>query len=78
MDPLRPTDDLDLDNPYAPPRSTFAPLPKPELNFRSIPFSIDSIATTAWSIFRDNLWTCIWVVWSAALIEIGIQICWRW
>jgi hypothetical protein len=73
MDPLRPPDDLDLDNPYAPPRSTFAPLPKPGLQSLSIPFSIDSIATTAWLIYRDNLWTCIWVVWAAALIELGVQ-----
>jgi uncharacterized membrane protein len=72
MEPIQPPDDADFDNPYAPPRSAFETEPTVHLRSLSIPFSIDSILNASWSIFRDNLGTCLWVVWSVMLVNFGL------
>jgi hypothetical protein len=72
MDPLERPDEADIDNPYAPPKSAFEP-ERPVLSHSlSIPFSIDSIVNTSWAIYRDNLGTCLWIVWSVMLVNIGL------
>jgi hypothetical protein len=72
MDQFRPPGDADFDNPYAPPKSTFEPERPLLAQSLSIPFSIDSITSTAWSIFKENLGTSLWVVWSVMLVNFGL------
>jgi hypothetical protein len=74
LGPFRPPEDADFDNPYAPPRSTFEPEPTVISQAPTIPFSIDGIVSASWSIFRDNLGTCLWVFWSWFLMYIGLLI----
>jgi hypothetical protein len=76
MDPYRSPDELDLDNPYAPPRSSFQPeeAEKAESHGVSIPFTIDSIVTTAWEIFKARLGICLGLVWGAQLVNIGLAL----
>jgi hypothetical protein len=74
MEAVRPPDDADFDNPYAPPRSAFEPEPTVHVQSPSIPFSIDSIMNVSWSIYRDNLGRCLWVVWSVMLVNFGLAL----
>jgi hypothetical protein len=74
VDPYRPPDDADFDNPYAPPKSAFEPERPVYSGSLAIPFSVDSIASTSWSIYRDNLGTCLWVVWSVMLVNFGLAL----
>ena len=74
MDPFRPRDDPDFDNPYAPPRSSFVPAAVPRQDLLSIPCSIDAIVNATWSIYRDNLWTCTWLCWTVGLSSVGLYL----
>jgi hypothetical protein len=72
MDPYRPTDDLDLDNPYAAPKSSVQ-LEATDLHESlSIPCSIQTITRVTCSIFQNNMWRCLWVVWVVVGIQIGL------
>ncbi len=74
MDPFRPPDDLDFDNPYAAPKSSFERekvVPQSEL---AIPCSIDAIVSASWSIFQNNTGTCLWIVWVVFLMNFGLSI----
>jgi hypothetical protein len=74
MDPFRPPDELDFDNPYAAPKTSFEReefvVPKGSL---LIPCSIDAIVSVAWSIFQKNTWACLQVVWAMLLIDFGLR-----
>jgi hypothetical protein len=74
MDPFRPPDDLDFDNPYAAPKSSFERekvVPQTEL---TIPCSIDAIVSASWSIFQNNIGTCLGIVWAMVLIDLGLRV----
>ena len=71
MDPYQPPDELDFDNPFAPPKASFAP-ETVQHQYAAIPFGIDTIVSAAWSIFKANLGPCLWIVWSVLLLNMGI------
>jgi len=73
MDHYRSPDDLDLDNPYAPPRSSFLPEERADERGIAIPFTIDSIVNTAWSIYKAQLGTCLGLVWGAMGVNFGLS-----
>ncbi|MFI5455154.1 MAG: hypothetical protein ACHRXM_06845 [Isosphaerales bacterium] len=62
MNPYLPPDEEDLDNPYAPPRSTFLPAPAPP-RFGGIPFTVSDVFNWSWSFFKERTWSCISIFW---------------
>jgi hypothetical protein len=72
MDPYRPPDDVDFDNPYAAPKASFQREPVSFHESMLIPCSIDAITRRAWSIFQNNMGSCLWVVWAVVGVEVGI------
>ena len=74
MDPYQSPEELDFDNPYAPPRSSFQPEEKVDRQGVSIPFTVDSIVNTSWTIFKAQLGTFLWVVWAPLGVNIGLGI----
>jgi hypothetical protein len=73
MDPYRAPDDLDFDNPYAAPKSSIKPEAAAPRDLVSIPCSIDGILSAAWSVFRANMWPCIWLFWGMLLLSTGFR-----
>ena len=74
MDPYQSPEEPDFDNPYAPPRSSFQPEEQVDRQGVSIPFTVDSIVNTSWSIFKAQLGTFLWVVWAPLGVNIGLGI----
>jgi hypothetical protein len=73
MDPYSPPDDLDFDNPYAPPKTSYTPEVAPvSRDFAAIPFTFESIMSRSWSIFKENLGACLWVSWGVVLINMAL------
>ena len=56
-------DDAELENPYAPPRASFAPPAAAPGVPGSIPCSIEGVLSTTWSVFRGNMGPCLWLFW---------------
>jgi uncharacterized membrane protein len=73
MDPLRPPDDPDLDNPYAPPRATFVPESTLPLQFAGIPFSVGDIFNWTWTVYKERTWPCLFIFWGAFGMEWAIS-----
>ena len=73
MDPYRPPDDDDVNNPYAPPTATFRAEAVHRHDLRSIPCSIDAIVNTAWAIYTENLWTCTWLSGVVSIVAIVLS-----
>jgi hypothetical protein len=73
MDPAAPFDDPDLDNPYAPPQSTFVPETTTTPQFAGIPFTVSDVFNWSWETFKNRLWPCIYIFWGAVGINWGIS-----
>ncbi len=75
MDPFRPPEDPDFDNPYAAPKALYEPEapPAPASTVR-IPCSIDAIVGASWSIFQRSPGACLGIVWAVILIDIGLRV----
>jgi hypothetical protein len=73
MDPDQLPDDPDLDNPYAPPQSTFAPEAAAYPQFPEIPFAVGPIFNWSWVVFKDRMWPSIYIVWGAVAMNYGIS-----
>src|SRR5437773_139418 len=71
MDTFLPPDDPDLDNPYAPPRSTVVPAAAPPIS-GGIPFTVGDVFSWSWAIFKERMIPCIYVFWSAMSVSWAI------
>ncbi len=75
MDPFRPPDDPDFDNPYAAPKALYEPeVPPAPASTVKINCSIDAIVGASWSIFQRSPGPCLWIVWAVVLIDIGMRL----
>jgi uncharacterized membrane protein len=72
MDPYQPPDDRDIDNPYAPPQSAFAPEPLPALE-PGMPFTVADVFNWTWAIFKEKMWLCIGIFFGTQGINLGIS-----
>ena len=74
MDPFRPPDDPDFDNPYAAPKAVYEPqrAPAPGRTV-AIRCAIDAIVAASWSIFQRSPGACLWAVWAVILIATGLR-----
>ena len=55
----------------SPPKASFTP-ESVQHHYAAIPFGIDTIVSAAWSLFKTNLGTCLWVVWAVMMLNMGI------
>jgi hypothetical protein len=74
VNPDLPPDDLDLDNPYAPPRSTLLPEAAPQ-EFGGIPFTVSDVFHWSWAIFKERPWMCLALFWAEIAINWALAIC---
>jgi uncharacterized membrane protein len=72
MDQFPPPDDRDLGNPYAPPRSAFAPEPIAPLR-AGMPFAANDVLNWSWAIFKDRMGICLGIFWGTYGINFGIS-----
>jgi len=73
MDPYLPPDYLDLDNPYAPPKSAFAPQAAPRPS-GGIPFTVSDVFNWSWAIFGERMLPCICIFWGVVGINFGFSV----
>jgi hypothetical protein len=73
VNPYLPPDDPDLDNPYAPPRSTYVPAAAPLLA-GGVPFTAGDVLNWSWAIFRERSVQCVALFWSVFGVAWGIDL----
>jgi hypothetical protein len=72
MEHRQPFDDPDLDNPYAPPKST-APREQTLSDFSGLNFTASDIFNWSWAIYKDNMGICMALVLGSFLLNLGIN-----
>jgi len=72
MDPDHPPDRDDLENPYAPPDSTFAQ-DLPQGQFGKIEFTVGDLFNWTWSLYKEQFRICMIIIWGVAGINFGIS-----
>jgi hypothetical protein len=73
MDPDRPPDPDDFENPYAPPDSTFAE----DLSqgpFGRIEFTVGDLFNWTWSLYKERFGTCMGIIWGVVAVNLGVSI----
>ena len=71
MGPFEHPDFHDPDNPYAPPRSAFAPAPIAPLQ-AGLPFTAVDVFNRSWEIFKARMGDCIAISWGTFAINLSL------
>jgi hypothetical protein len=67
-------ENLDLDNPYAPPRSALLPeAAPPELG--GVPFTVGDVFNWSLGIFKERPWMCLGLFWVEIVINWSLAFC---
>jgi hypothetical protein len=72
MDPDRPLENPDLDNPYAPPQSAFEADTVAYPEDIDIPFDVAQIFHWTWTLFKERMWPCMYIFWGGFAINYGV------
>jgi hypothetical protein len=73
MDPDHLPDQDDLENPYAPPDSTFGPDPL-QAQLGTISFDVGDLLNWTWALYKERLRICLMIIWGVFGINCGISI----
>ena len=72
MNPFLPPDDPDLDNPYAPPQSTYVPAAALAPISGGIPFTVGDVFSWSWALFKERMGPCMYVFWGVSGVNWAI------